>query len=98
MPRATESVQGMIALIARLIEKGNAYAVGEPGSRVVYFRVKSFPDYGRLSGNTLDRLKEGEGGRINAEHQGQKEHPADFLLWKEDARHKMKWDSPWGSG
>ncbi len=98
MPRATESVQGMIALIARLIEKGNAYAVGEPGSRVVYFRVKSFPDYGRLSGNTLDRLKEGEGGRINAEHQGQKEHPADFLLWKEDSRHKMKWDSPWGSG
>jgi cysteinyl-tRNA synthetase len=98
MPRATESVQGMIALIARLIEKGNAYAVGEPGSRVVYFRVKSFPDYGRLSGNTLDRLKEGEGGRINAEHQGQKEHPADFLLWKEDSRHKMKWDSPWGTG
>lgn len=98
MPRATESVPGMIALIARLIEKGNAYAVGEPGSRVVYFRVKSFPDYGRLSGNTLDRLKEGEGGRINAEHQGQKEHPADFLLWKEDSRHKMKWDSPWGSG
>ncbi|MBY0111367.1 MAG: hypothetical protein K2Y21_00995 [Phycisphaerales bacterium] len=98
MPRATESVQGMIALIARLIEKGNAYVVGEPGSRVVYFRVKSFPDYGRLSGNTLDRLKEGEGGRINAEHQGQKEHPADFLLWKEDSRHKMKWDSPWGTG
>jgi cysteinyl-tRNA synthetase len=98
MPRATESVQGMIALIARLIEKGNAYVVGESGSRVVYFRVKSFPDYGRLSGNTLDRLKEGEGGRINAEHQGQKEHPADFLLWKEDSRHKMKWDSPWGSG
>lgn len=98
MPRATESVPGMIALIARLIEKGNAYVVGESGSRVVYFRVKSFPDYGRLSGNTLDRLKEGEGGRINAEHQGQKEHPADFLLWKEDARHKMKWDSPWGTG
>ena len=98
MPRATESVAGMIALVARLIEKGNAYVVGAPGSRVVYFRVKSFPDYGRLSGNTLDRLKEGEGGRINAEHQVQKEHPADFLLWKEDARHKMKWDSPWGAG
>lgn len=98
MPRATENVKGMIALVQRLIEKGNAYAVGAPGSRVVYFRIKSFPGYGRLSGNTLDRLKEGEGGRIDASHQSQKEHPADFLLWKEDPRHIMKWDSPWGWG
>ncbi|MBN8598794.1 MAG: cysteine--tRNA ligase [Planctomycetes bacterium] len=98
MPRATENVQGMIALVQRLIEKGNAYAVGAPGSRVVYFRIKSFPGYGRLSGNTLDKLKEGEGGRIDASHQSQKEHPADFLLWKEDPRHIMKWESPWGWG
>ncbi len=98
MPRATDNVQGMIALVQRLIEKKHAYAVGPPGSRVVYFRVRSFPGYGRLSGNTLDKLKEGEGGRIAAAHQSQKEHPADFLLWKEDPRHIMKWESPWGWG
>ncbi|MFO0859792.1 MAG: DALR domain-containing protein [Phycisphaerales bacterium] len=98
MPRATDSVRGMITLVQRLIEKGNAYVVGAPGSRVVYFRVKSFPGYGRLSGNTLDKLKEGEGGRVAATNQSQKEHPADFLLWKEDPQHIMKWESPWGWG
>lgn len=98
MPRATANVPGMIAMIQRLIDRRCAYVVGVPGSRVVYFRVKSFEPYGRLSGNTLDRLKEGEGGRISAENQAGKEHPADFLLWKEDPSHLMKWDSPWGAG
>ncbi len=98
MPRATASVPGMIELIKRLIARGNAYVVGAAESRVVYFRVKSFAPYGRLSGNTLDKLREGEGGRVSAGNQASKEHPADFLLWKEDASHIMKWDSPWGSG
>ncbi len=98
MPRATQHVDGMIRVIGRLIDAGHAYVVGTPGSRVVYFRVKSFAPYGRLSGNTLEQLREGEGGRIAAANQAQKEHPADFLLWKEDARHIMKWPSPWGEG
>lgn len=98
MPRATDNVEGMKRMIARLIERGHAYISGSPGSRVVYFRVLSFAPYGRLSGNTLDKLKEGEGGRISAENQSTKEHPADFLLWKEDPRHIMKWESPWGAG
>jgi cysteinyl-tRNA synthetase len=98
MPRATENVPGMIAMIERLIERGSAYVVGAGRSRVVYFRVRSFEPYGRLSGNTLERLREGEGGRISAENQAGKEHPADFLLWKEDPTHLMKWDSPWGAG
>ncbi len=98
MPRATESIEGMKALIARLIARGHAYVVGASGGRVVYFDVRSFAPYGRLSGNTLDALKEGEGGRISAENQAGKKHPADFLLWKEDASHIMKWDSPWGAG
>jgi len=88
----------MIVLIQRLIERGNAYIAGRPGARVVYFRVQSFAPYGRLSGNTLDKLREGQGGRVSTENQSQKEHPADFLLWKEDPSHIMKWDSPWGSG
>jgi cysteinyl-tRNA synthetase len=98
MPRATANVQGMISVIGKLIERGHAYVVGEAGSRVVYFRVKSFAAYGRLSGNTLDALREGEGGRISSVNQSSKEHPADFLLWKEDSSHIMKWDSPWGAG
>jgi cysteinyl-tRNA synthetase len=98
MPRATDAVPGMIRLIERLIERKNAYVVGPDGQRVVYFRVSSFPAYGKLSGNTLDRLREGAGGRISGENQSAKEHPADFLLWKEDASHIMKWDSPWGAG
>lgn len=98
MPRATESIEGMKALIGRLIARGHAYVVGSAGSRVVYFDVRSYEPYGRLSGNTLDALKEGEGGRISAENQAGKKHPADFLLWKEDASHIMKWDSPWGAG
>ncbi len=99
-PKATASVPGMIEVIKRLIARGNAYVVGDAarGNRVVYFRVKSFAPYGRLSGNTLDKLREGEGGRISADNQAGKEHPADFLLWKEDPSHIMKWESPWGKG
>lgn len=98
MPRATEHVAGMIAVVQLLIERGFAYATGEPGSRVVYFDVQKFAPYGRLSGNTLDKLKEGEGGRVSASNQASKRHPADFLLWKEDPSHIMKWESPWGWG
>lgn len=97
-PKATQNIEGMKALIARLIAGGHAYVVGAPGSRVVYFDVRSFPTYGRLSGNTLEALKEGEGGRISEANQAGKRHPADFLLWKEDASHIMKWESPWGTG
>lgn len=97
-PKATSNVPGMIGVIQRLIAGGHAYVVGAPGARVVYFRVRSFEPYGRLSGNTLQHLREGEGGRVNAANQAGKEHPADFLLWKEDASHIMKWESPWGTG
>jgi cysteinyl-tRNA synthetase len=98
MPRATASIDGMQKLIAALIERGHAYVTGEDGSRAVYFSVASFPSYGKLSGNTLENLRGGAGGRVSSETQQQKKHPADFLLWKEDAAHLMKWDSPWGTG
>lgn len=92
---ATDHIPEMQAIIARLIERDHAY-VADDG--VVYFSVQSFPEYGRLSGNSLDKLKEGEGGRILSEHQAVKRHPADFFLWKPDPTHLMKWDSPWGTG
>ncbi len=98
MPLATAHVPGMIEVIRALIARGHAYVVGGGGPRAVYFRVRSFAPYGRLSGNTLDQLREGEGGRVSASNQASKEHPADFLLWKEDPSHIMKWPSPWGEG
>ncbi|MCA9277780.1 MAG: cysteine--tRNA ligase [Phycisphaeraceae bacterium] len=98
LPRATDHVNLMISTIERLIERGHAYVVGESSAQIVYFDVHSFAQYGRLSGNTIDRLREGAGERISTENQSQKKHPSDFLLWKSDSTHVMKWASPWGSG
>ena len=95
MPRATDYVGRMMTIILKLVENGHAY-VGRDGA--VYYDVQTFPEYGRLSGNTLDKLRGGAGGRVQAEHQAAKKHPADFLLWKPDASHIMKWESPWGVG
>jgi cysteinyl-tRNA synthetase len=89
-PRATEHIPGMIALIERLVARGHAYAVN--GS--VYFEVATFPAYGRLSGNTVDRLVAG----ARVEPHPDKRHPADFALWKSDPNHLQQWDSPWGRG
>jgi len=95
MPRATAHVREMIDLIVRLIGSGHAYVTP---SGAVYYDVASFPDYGRLSGNTLEKLREGAGGRVSAADQAGKRNPADFLLWKRDESHLMKWPSPWGAG
>jgi cysteinyl-tRNA synthetase len=92
-PKATDHVPEMIELTLRLIESGHAYVVD--GN--VYFDVASFPDYGRLSGNTVDALRAGH--RQELETDPNKRHPADFALWKRaGAGRVMKWDSPWGEG
>jgi len=95
MPRPTAYVPQMIELVRTLVERGHAYVGGDG---VVYFDVRSFPAYGRLSNNTLDALKEGAGERISASNQANKRHPADFMLWKPDPTHLMRWPSPWGEG
>jgi cysteinyl-tRNA synthetase len=91
-PRASRYVPQMIELVARLLERGHAYEV----DGTVYFAVESFPGYGRLSGNTLDRLRAGhrqEGVDPN------KRHHADFALWKAAGPGRLvKWPSPWGDG
>ena len=75
------------------MEKEHAYVV-DSGS--VYFDVTSFPDYGKLSGNTLDNLRE---GHRDLETDPRKRHPADFALWKAAGPGRlMKWPSPWGEG
>lgn len=94
MPRATDNIPQMKQVIEDLIAKGFAYPAGSPGRRAIYFDVQKFKAYGQLSGNTLDQLRGGAGGRVDETNTQEKHHPADFLLWKEDATHKMKWDSP----
>jgi cysteinyl-tRNA synthetase len=95
VPKATQFISEMQQMIATLISRKHAY-VGSDG--VVYFSVESFPKYGQLSGNTLDALQVGAGGRIDIDNQSCKRHPADFMLWKPDPKHIMKWDAPWGAG
>jgi len=89
-PRATAHVPEMLVMIRGLIDRGFAYAVG--GN--VYYDVTKFARYGKLSGNTLEQMKAGARVEINPE----KRHPADFALWKTDAKHLMQFDSPWGRG
>jgi len=105
MPRASDHVGGMRAVISALLDNGSAYAAGTPGSRAVYFSVRTFESYGSLSGNTLENIRGGAGGRVSTTNQSDKKHPADFLLWKEDESHLMKWPAPdhtdctgWGMG
>ncbi|QNN21515.1 cysteine--tRNA ligase [Planctomycetales bacterium ZRK34] len=94
-PRATEHVKQMIAMIEKLVAADHAYVAGDGA---VYYDVSSFPQYGKLSGNTLDKLAHGAGGRVSETDTAGKRNPHDFLLWKPDAKHLMKWDSPWGWG
>ena len=93
MPKATEHIPEMIALTETLIEREHAYVV-DSGS--VYYDVASFDGYGKLSGNTLDKLK---AGHRDLETDPAKRHPADFALWKAAGPGRlMKWPSPWGDG
>ena len=89
-PRATEAMDEMIALIARLIDRGHAYESGGD----VYFAVRSFPGYGQLSGRDLDELRSGARIAIN----DAKRDPLDFTLWKAAKPGEPAWDSPWGAG
>ncbi len=89
-PRATEHIADIIDLVKRLQEKGFAYEAGGD----VYFRVRKFADYGKLSGRKIDDLQ--VGARIAAgEH---KEDPLDFTLWKAAKEGEPSWDSPWSRG
>lgn len=89
-PRATEYIGPMIAMIADLIAKGHAYeAAGH-----VLFRVRSFADYGKLSGRSVDDMIAG----ARVEVAPFKEDPMDFVLWKPSSGQEPGWDSPWGRG
>ncbi|MBI4728109.1 MAG: cysteine--tRNA ligase [Acidobacteria bacterium] len=91
-PRASEYVPQMIKLVARLLERGHAYE----RDGTVYFDVRSFPGYGRLSGNTIDRLRPDHRKEIADPN---KRHHADFVLWMRAGPDRaIRFPSPWGEG
>jgi cysteinyl-tRNA synthetase len=89
-PRATEHIDGMIALIGRLVARGIAYVVDGD----VYFEIRRFPAYGKLSGRNLDELL--AGARVDVDER--KHDPRDFALWKAAKPGEPSWPSPWGAG
>jgi cysteinyl-tRNA synthetase len=90
-PRVSEHVPQIVALIARLVERGFAYA---PGNGDVYYAVRKFPDYCRLSRRNLDDLLAG----ARVEPGEAKRDPLDFALWKAAKPGEPSWGSPWGPG
>jgi cysteinyl-tRNA synthetase len=90
LPKATDSVPAIVSFIEELVATGHAYPAGGD----VYFRVASFPEYGRLSGQKPDQVEQGE------EPSALKEDQRDFALWKANkpATEDTWWESPWGRG
>ena len=92
-PRATEEIGGMIKMIQTLIKKGHAYEV----DGTVYFKTRSFKDYGKLSKKNIDDLEAGH-REIKVTGEKGKKDPLDFVLWKPKKEGEIAWDSPWGEG
>lgn len=93
-PLATEEIFGMLEMIQTLIDKGHAYAAKDG---TVYFRVKSFKDYGKLSHKNLDELQSGF-REIKVTGEEGKEDPNDFVLWKPKKEGEPYWESAWCKG
>lgn len=93
-PLATQEIDGMIEMIGSLIDKGYAYAVSDG---TVYFRVKKFKEYGKLSHKNLDDLQSGFRS-LQVSGEEQKEDPLDFVLWKPKKEGEPYWKSPWCDG
>ncbi|NLK62738.1 MAG: cysteine--tRNA ligase [Fusobacteria bacterium] len=89
-PKATENISEMIELVKSLIDNGHAYEIDGD----VYFDIKSYKDYGKLSHQKVDELINGARVEVN----DKKRSPLDFTLWKKSKENEPKWDSPWGEG
>lgn len=90
-PRATAHIDGIIKMVSTLIDKGYAYAASNGD---VYYSVRKFEGYGKLSGKILDELE--AGARIEVDEV--KQDPLDFVLWKHAKADEPHWESPWGIG
>ncbi len=95
-PRATHTLDGIKRLVYELEQKGYAY----PASGDVYYAVRRFSDYGKLSGRNLEDLQAGASGRVDLEdpEAHKKKDPFDFALWKASKPGEPAWESPWGDG
>lgn len=93
-PLATEEISGMLKMIQQLIDSGHAYAANDG---TVYFRTKSFEDYGKLSHKNLEELQSGF-REIKVTGEAGKEESSDFVLWKPRKEGEPFWDSPWCQG
>ena len=91
-PKATEHMKEIIELVQKLVDSGHAYAVNGD----VYYRVSSYPHYGKLSGQSVEDREMGASERLDVETD--KENPADFALWKAQKPGEPAWESPWGMG
>ncbi len=89
-PKATEHIPEIVALVARLVRGGKAYEVDGD----VYYSVKGFPGYGKLSGKNVEDLR--AGARVDVDER--KNDPLDFALWKASKPGEPAWESPWGPG
>ncbi|MCT0255252.1 MULTISPECIES: cysteine--tRNA ligase [unclassified Synechocystis] len=93
-PRATHTLDGIRRLIAELEAKGYAY----PAAGDVYYSVRNFAGYGKLSGRRLEDLQAGASGRVADADGAHKQDPFDFALWKSAKPGEPAWESPWGKG
>jgi cysteinyl-tRNA synthetase len=94
-PRATHTLDGIKRLIHELEQKGMAYAAAGD----VYYAVRQFEGYGKLSGRKLDDMQAGASGRVTADPEvSKKQDPFDFALWKAAKPNEPSWESPWGAG
>ena len=91
-PRVSTHIPQILELVQTLVDKGLAYEVGGD----VYYRVREFKSYGKLSHRSLDEMLEGAGSRIEVDER--KESPLDFALWKTAKPGEPSWESPWGEG
>ncbi len=91
-PKVSTHIPQIVSMTETLIEKGLAYEKGGD----VYYRVRSFEGYGKLSGRKLSDMEAGRSGRVD--EPTEKEYPFDFALWKSAKEGEISWDSPWGKG
>jgi len=91
---ATHTIDGIKRLIHELEQKGYAY----PAEGDVYYSVRKFEGYGKLSGRKLDDMEAGRSGRVATEEKSIKQDPFDFALWKSAKPDEPSWESPWGAG
>jgi cysteinyl-tRNA synthetase len=89
-PRASQAIPKILEVVQGLVQKGHAYVVDGD----VYFRVTSFPEYGKLSGRRLEEMQPGARVAVDL----RKEHPMDFALWTRAKPGEPSWPSPWGEG